>query len=48
MLTAERDVDQTICAADTALDPNCDGWEDDGDDAETDVAAAHVVWIVAG
>jgi hypothetical protein len=40
-LTAEGDVDQTVCRADAPLHPDGDGWEEDGDEAEEDVAAAH-------
>lgn len=40
--TAERDVDQAVGGADAALHPDRDRWEEDGDDAEEDVAAAHV------
>lgn len=40
--TAEREVDQTVGRADSALHPHGDGWEEDGDDAEEDVASAHV------
>ena len=40
--TAEGNVDQTVGAADASLDPDGDGREEDGDEAEEDVAAAHV------
>lgn len=40
-LTAEGDVDQTVRRADAPLHPHGDGWEENGDEAEEDVAAAH-------
>jgi len=40
--TAQRDVDQTVGGANAALHPHSDGWEEDGDDAEEDVASTHV------
>ena len=41
-LTAKRNVDQTVSRADASLHPYCERWEDDGDKAEKDIAAAHV------
>ena len=42
-LTAKSDVDQTVGAADASLDPDRDGWEEDSDQAEKNIAAAHDV-----
>ena len=39
--TAESDVDERVGAADAALHPDSDGREENGDDAEENVAAAH-------
>lgn len=48
--TAQSDVDKTVSAADAALYPNRKRREEDGDDAEEDIAAAHLdfvrFWIV--
>lgn len=41
--TAKRNVDQTVCRADSSLDPDSQRREEDGDEAEEDVAAAHHV-----
>jgi len=39
--TAEEDVDKGVDGADTSLDPDCEGWEEDGDEAEEDIGSRH-------
>ena len=39
--TAKQNVDEAVSAADASLDPDRDGWEDDGEDAKADVASTH-------
>ena len=38
---AEQDVDEAVRRADAGFDPDGDGGEEDGEEAEEDVAAAH-------
>ena len=38
---AEEDVDEAVGGADAGFDPDGDGGEEDGEEAEEDVAAAH-------
>ena len=38
---AEEDIDERIGGAQAALHPDCNWWEDDGQEAEEDVAARH-------
>ncbi len=46
--TAQRDVDERVGGADAALDPHCDGGEEDGEEGEADVGGAHVggSWVL--
>ena len=37
----EEDVDEAVGGADAGFDPDCDWGEEDGEEAEEDVAAAH-------
>lgn len=39
---AETDVDQGVGGADAALDPDGEGWEEDGNQAEKQVSRAHL------
>jgi len=38
---AERDVDERVGRAEADFDPYCDGWEEDGDESEEEVATRH-------
>ena len=38
---AEKDVDEAVSGTDAGFDPNGDGGEEDGEEAEEDVTAAH-------
>jgi len=39
--TAEEKVDEGVDGAETGFDPDCEGWEEDGDEAEKDVGSQH-------
>lgn len=38
---AEEDVDEAVSGADAGFDPDGDGWEENGKQAEEDITAAH-------
>ena len=44
--SAEEDVYEAIGGANAAFDPDGDGGEEDGEEAEEDVAAAHFSWCL--
>ena len=47
VVAAEKNqVDQAVGGAETSFEPDREGWEEDGDDAQEEVATAHCAdWI---
>lgn len=43
---AEEDVDERVGGAEAGFDPNCNGWEEDGDETQEDIAARHGGFVV--
>lgn len=46
LLTTERKVDDAVCTADASLDPDSERGEDDSQDGQETVAAAHIECMI--